>query len=754
MFGIPNFDLLSDSGKQGFVEYIVNLVRKEIISYSPAYTVATGEANIDLSPYATVAQLISHEADTTNVHGIVDTSDLVTQNTSYLDFDTVSPGTDGEGILLWSIEDGGLIFGGEGGLQIPIGQKNVIYVKNGTGSDIPKGKAVMATGASGDRINIDLAVADGSIDARYMLGVTAELIEDDSFGFVVTNGYVRKLNTNAWPVGTVLHFDSANPGELTSSDTTAPNLDLPIAIVTKQNSSSGIIYVRMKQGEYLKEVHDVSINAATLANGDIIKYNSSIGVWENVAADDIPAHASTHGASGSDPVTIDPSQVTGTAVITSDARLSDERTPLDASVTSTKFNIDYASAPTVTQEGALYYNTTSDKLFVWDGSAWDEVGAGGGVPVGTIIWYAENTPPTGFLLCDGSSQLRTAYPDLFDVIGTTYGDGSTPGTTFALPNVPSTTGIYVISTQLAPTVYTSDALFTAPIGAMIQWPITSGYPTGWLRSDGTAISRTTYSDLFGVIGTTYGSGDGSTTFNLPNLLASGTGSPVYIIKATLSGTVEPSTVSHAASHIRGGADVIDADRTQIDFVPSYYTRDSTASEAGANTDLTAHLKGLDNNFERIRVDSSGRVTLPYQPAFNAYGTTTFNSRSASDQSAIPFDSTTLNVGNHYDTSNGRFTAPIDGVYFFAANLRLDSTAAGGYLRYGIKRNNLGNGWNTQYGHAHAIQGNNHSTDYNTLPISTVMYMNANDYVWCWCFHVSSSGSVRMDESNFSGCLLY
>jgi microcystin-dependent protein len=42
-------------------------------------------------------------------------------------------------------------------------------------------------------------------------------------------------------------------------------------------------------------------------------------------------------------------------------------------------------------------------------------------------------------------------------------------------------------------------------------------PTGWLLCDGTAVSRTTYSDLFAITSTTYGVGDGSTTFNLPNL---------------------------------------------------------------------------------------------------------------------------------------------------------------------------------------------------------------------------------------------
>lgn len=42
-------------------------------------------------------------------------------------------------------------------------------------------------------------------------------------------------------------------------------------------------------------------------------------------------------------------------------------------------------------------------------------------------------------------------------------------------------------------------------------------PTGWLLCDGSAVSRTTYARLFEVLGTAYGEGDGSTTFNVPNL---------------------------------------------------------------------------------------------------------------------------------------------------------------------------------------------------------------------------------------------
>lgn len=43
-------------------------------------------------------------------------------------------------------------------------------------------------------------------------------------------------------------------------------------------------------------------------------------------------------------------------------------------------------------------------------------------------------------------------------------------------------------------------------------------PAGWLMCDGSAVSRTTYAVLFAAIGTMYGAGDGSTTFNLPNLI--------------------------------------------------------------------------------------------------------------------------------------------------------------------------------------------------------------------------------------------
>jgi len=103
---------------------------------------------------------------------------------------------------------------------------------------------------------------------------------------------------------------------------------------------------------------------------------------------------------------------------------------------------------------------------------------------------------------------------------------------------------------------------------MMLWANTT-YPTGWLLADGSAISRTTYSDLFTAIGTTYGVGDGSTTFNIPSMPSAGTGSPKTIIKVTNSGALEPSAISHAANHTAGGSDVVSITLNQVPSYESY-----------------------------------------------------------------------------------------------------------------------------------------------------------------------------------------
>ena len=95
--------------------------------------------------------------------------------------------------------------------------------------------------------------------------------------------------------------------------------------------------------------------------------------------------------------------------------------------------------------------------------------------------------------------------------------------------------------------FTSDSLTGSLIvatGTIVPWTVSSA-PTGYLECDGSAVSRTTYSVLFGVIGTTYGAGDGSSTFALPDLkdrVIYGKSSSVSL--ASTGGSADATLVSH------------------------------------------------------------------------------------------------------------------------------------------------------------------------------------------------------------------
>lgn len=77
-------------------------------------------------------------------------------------------------------------------------------------------------------------------------------------------------------------------------------------------------------------------------------------------------------------------------------------------------------------------------------------------------------------------------------------------------------GISVISYGLLSSVNPSVPAIFVPTGAVVPFAMNTP-PTGWLKANGAAVSRTTYAALFTAIGTTFGVGDGSTTFNLPDL---------------------------------------------------------------------------------------------------------------------------------------------------------------------------------------------------------------------------------------------
>lgn len=75
---------------------------------------------------------------------------------------------------------------------------------------------------------------------------------------------------------------------------------------------------------------------------------------------------------------------------------------------------------------------------------------------------------------------------------------------------------YVYSASAGLWYASPESINGIPAGSIMAWP-TATAPTNWLICDGTAVSRSTYASLFAAIGTTYGVGNGSTTFNLPDL---------------------------------------------------------------------------------------------------------------------------------------------------------------------------------------------------------------------------------------------
>ena len=79
-----------------------------------------------------------------------------------------------------------------------------------------------------------------------------------------------------------------------------------------------------------------------------------------------------------------------------------------------------------------------------------------------------------------------------------------------------------------------------------------------------------------------------------------------------------------------------------------------------------------NGTTAMTVDSSGRVATPARPAFSARRTANQDFSGGSEVKA-EFPTAEFNIGNHYDTSNSKFTCPVAGVYLFAVHVYIYSS---------------------------------------------------------------------------------
>ena len=158
-----------------------------------------------------------------------------------------------------------------------------IIIKNDSGVTLTRGTPVMAVGATGDRIRVAKAVADGSIEPRYMLGVMFEDVADGTEGYLVVTGEVSHINTSAYTLGDLLYLDPNTPGTFTTTEPTSPDLVMAIAIVTRSHAVTGRIFVRMwAQQSGLHELHDVALSS--VADNEVLAYDSASSLWKNQTA--------------------------------------------------------------------------------------------------------------------------------------------------------------------------------------------------------------------------------------------------------------------------------------------------------------------------------------------------------------------------------------------------------------------------------------------------------------------------------------
>ena len=135
----------------------------------------------------------------------------------------------------------------------------------------------------------------------------------------------------------------------------------------------------------------------------------------------------------------------------------------------------------------------------------------------TVVRAQEGTGAQNFQIGD-QCQLRITAATMNTLVQESANAGVHSLTAGSGISVSSSTGDVTVTNTGVLSVNGSTGTVTiqgVPSGALSMWP-TATAPTGYLLCTGSAVSRTTYAALFAIIGTTFGVGDGSTTFNLPN----------------------------------------------------------------------------------------------------------------------------------------------------------------------------------------------------------------------------------------------
>jgi hypothetical protein len=185
-----------------------------------------------------------------------------------------------QGSTYWDVDDNtiAVILNG---YTMKVGEDVFFAVKNQTGSTITKGTACGFAGTVGSsgRLLTKPYLANGSESSTFFMGVAAENIADGEDGKVLWFGRIRGLNTNAFDEGDILYVSTSSAGGFQTTVPQAPNNIIQVAAVITKSSSVGTIFVRPTIGSNINKDEGVRID--TPLNNDVLKYNSTSGLWEN-----------------------------------------------------------------------------------------------------------------------------------------------------------------------------------------------------------------------------------------------------------------------------------------------------------------------------------------------------------------------------------------------------------------------------------------------------------------------------------------
>lgn len=197
---------------------------------------------------------------------------------AYVTLDTTITPVPGVAKLQWDPDNGTAQLGLVGGnVNLQLGQEELVYVLNKTGTAFTDMQVVRVVGAQGNRLEVALAQASGESTSATSLAVVTEPIADNAQGFATRGGLVNNVDTSAFAEGAALWLSPTIPGGITATKPTAPNHLVLVGWCVRSHASVGKIFVHIQNGYELDELHDVLITS--VATNDFLVRNGS--VWVN-----------------------------------------------------------------------------------------------------------------------------------------------------------------------------------------------------------------------------------------------------------------------------------------------------------------------------------------------------------------------------------------------------------------------------------------------------------------------------------------